>query len=176
MSTSYIGEIRLFGFGFATVGWLPCDGRLLPIANYDTLYALIGTIYGGDGVNTFGLPDLRGRLPVHQGQGIGMQNSYVIGQMGGVESAQLLTNHMPTHTHLVHASNAAAISPGPSSAVLPAAISGDTLYSSDTSGSEFILASSAVSLQGGGLPHDNTMPTLTMNFCICVEGIFPSRN
>ena len=176
MSSPYLGEIRLFGFSRMPVGWQTCNGRLLSIAEYDALFALLGTAYGGDGVNTFAVPDLRGRVPIHQGQGSGL-SPYVIGQMAGTENVTLLGTQMPGHTHTMLATTAAATSLTPGAALLPGAISGDTLYASDVSGATPIgMAPVSTSAAGGTQPHDNTMPTLTVQYCISLYGIFPSQS
>jgi microcystin-dependent protein len=177
MSTPYIGEIRMFAFGTrgAPNGWQACDGSLLPIAQYDALFALIGTTYGGDGQTTFGVPDLRGRVPVHQGQGPGLSN-YVIGQRAGTETVTVLSTQMPAHTHTAVASTAAASTGSPGNTVLPGAVANQTMYVTDTTGgAPFTLAGSSVSNAGGSQPHENCMPTLTVQFCIATQGIFPSQ-
>jgi microcystin-dependent protein len=175
MSTPYIGEIRMFAFGRTPLGWQACDGSLLPIAQYDPLFALIGTTYGGDGQTTFGVPDLRGRVPIHQGQGPGLSN-YVIGQVAGTETVTLTSGQMPAHTHTLVATTGAASTLTPGSAVLPGAVSGDTFYVSDVTGATpGAMSAQAVSAAGGNQPHENTMPTLTLQFCIATEGIFPTQ-
>lgn len=176
MSEAYIGEIRMFGYNFAPRGWLDCNGSLLAIAQYDVLFALIGTTYGGDGQTTFALPDLRGRLPISQGQGPGLSN-YVIGQVAGTENVTLLSTQMPAHSHSAVATSASANVGSPGTTVLPGAISSDTLYTNDvTNLVPNVMAASSVSFAGGSAPHENCMPTLTVRYCIAVEGIFPSRN
>ena len=176
MSNPYVGEIRLLGFNFAPMGWIPCDGRLLAIAQYDVLFALIGTIYGGDGVTTFAVPDLRGRIPVHQGQGPGL-STYVLGQKAGTETVTLTMNQIPSHTHQMVATTAAANTGTPGSAVLPGTVSNQTMYVTDTSGgTPFTMAPQSMTTAGGSQPHENCMPTLTVNYAISAFGIFPSRN
>ena len=177
MSQPYIGEIRMFAFGSrgAPNGWQACDGSLLPIAEYETLFTLIGTIYGGDGQSTFAVPDLRGRVPIHQGTGPGLSN-YVIGQRAGTETVTVTPSQMPAHTHTAVATTAAATTGTPGNAVLPGAVSGATMYVTDLTGAApFSLGGSAVSLAGGSQPHENCMPTLTVQFCIAVYGIFPTQ-
>ena len=177
MSTPYIGEIRMFGFGTrgAPNGWQACDGSLLPISQYDALFALIGTTYGGDGQNTFGVPDLRGRVPIHQGQGPGLSN-YVIGQMAGTETVTVLQTQMPAHTHTLVATTGAASSLTPGTSLLPGTISGDSFYDSDITGTAAVqMSPQSTSLAGGSQPHENTMPTLTVQYCIATQGIFPSQ-
>ncbi|MBW8851884.1 MAG: phage tail protein [Xanthomonadales bacterium] len=174
MSTPYIGEIRMFGFGRTPNGWQACDGSLLAISQYDALFALIGTTYGGDGQTTFAVPDLRGRLPIHQGQGPGLSN-YVIGQRAGTESVTVLPTQMPAHTHTLVATTAAASSLTPGNTLLPGSISGDTFYVSDTTGATVLaMSAQSTSLAGGSQPHENCMPTLTVQYCIATFGIFPS--
>lgn len=177
MSTPFIGEIRMFAFGTrgAPNDWQACDGSLLPISQYDALFALIGTTYGGDGQTTFAVPDLRGRVPTHQGQGPGLSN-YVIGQRAGTETVTLLSTQMPTHTHTMVAATAAATSLSPGNTLLPAAVSGETMYVTDTTGaSTLVMSTQSTSVSGGSQPHENCMPTLTVQFCIATAGIFPSQ-
>ncbi len=169
MSNPYVGEIRMFGFNFAPVGWQACDGSLLAIAEYDTLFALIGTTYGGDGQNTFGVPDLRGRVPLHQGSGPGL-STYVIGQTGGTETVTLAANQID-HTHALPVSSAAATSPSPALGVM-AADSLDPVYSAGAPDVE--MHPTSVGVAGGNQPHENMMPTLTVSYCISLFGIFPS--
>ncbi|TNJ32878.1 phage tail protein [Arenimonas terrae] len=176
MSNPYVGEIRLLGFNFAPVGWFPCDGRLLSIAEYEVLFVLIGTTFGGDGVTTFGLPDLRGRVPIHQGQGPGL-STYVIGQMAGTETVTLISNNIPAHSHQAFATTAAASTGTPGPTLLPGTVSGQTMYVTDTSGgAPFTLAPQSMTTAGGNQPHENCMPSLTVGFCIAWAGIFPSQN
>lgn len=175
MSQPFIGEIRMFGFGRVPTGWQPCNGALLPISEYDALFALIGTTYGGDGQSTFAVPDLRGRLPVHQGQGPGLSN-YVLGQRAGAENVTLLPSQMPSHTHTLQATTSAAVSTTPGPALVPGAVSGDTFYVNTLTGNN-AAPMSALMLGNGGASqsHENSMPTLTVQYCIAVFGIFPSQ-
>jgi len=179
MSNPFLGEIRLFGGNFNPRGWAFCAGQLLPISENDALYALIGTTFGGDGQVTFGLPDLRGRIPIGQGTGPGL-SSYVVGQESGTETVTLTTNQIPTHTHTVSASSADATATTPTNAV-PARPSSATvgyLYlSSAASGTtDSPPAAASISAAGGNQPHDNIMPSLVLNYIIALEGVFPSRN
>lgn len=177
MSTPYIGEIRMFGFGSrgAPTGWQACDGSLLPISQYDALFALIGTIYGGDGQTTFAVPDLRDRLPIHQGQGPGLSN-YVIGQKAGSESVTLLSTQIPAHTHTLVATSGASTTTTPGTGVLPGTVSGDNFYVNTIAGNTAAaMSASMLSQAGGSQPHENCMPTLTVQFCISLFGIFPSQ-
>lgn len=171
----FVGEIRLLPYTFAPLGWQDCDGSLLPIASYQTLFTLVGTTYGGDGVNTFAVPDLRGRLPVHQGTGNGL-GSYVIGQMAGTETVTLTAAQLPAHTHIASVTTQVATTGTPAGNVELAAISGDTMYTSDTSGlNPIAMASSMIGPAGGNQPHENTMPTLPVRFCIALEGLWPQQ-
>lgn len=177
MSEPYIGEIRMFAFGTrgAPNGWQACDGSLLPISEYDTLFALIGTTYGGDGQTTFAVPDLRGRVPIHQGQGPGLSN-YVIGQRAGTETVTVLPTQMPAHTHVAVATSSAATTLTPGNDLLPGTVSGESFYVSDVSGTTAVaMSAQSTSLAGGSQPHENCMPTLTVQFCIAWSGIFPSQ-
>ena len=175
MSQPFIGEIRMFGFGRTPNGWQACDGSLLSIAEYEVLFTLIGTTYGGDGQSTFAAPDLRGRLPIHQGQGPGLSN-YVIGQVSGTETVTLNTLQMPAHTHTVLATTAAATTGNITNAIIPGAVSGETMYATDTAGgAAFTVAPVSVTAAGGSQPHDNTMPTLTVQYCIAWAGVYPQQ-
>lgn len=175
MSTPYVGEIRMFGFGRVPNGWFSCDGSLQPISEYEVLYTLIGTTYGGDGQSTFAVPDLRGRAPIHQGTGPGL-SSYVIGQMSGTESVTLLTQQLPSHNHALMATTAAATTGAVGVTVLPAAVSGDTMYVTNITGATgAALAANTLSSAGNTQPHDNLMPTLTVQYCIAWAGVFPSQ-
>lgn len=171
----YIGEIRLLPYSFAPLYWQDCDGSLLSISGNEVLYTVIGTTFGGDGVNTFAVPDLRGRLPVHRGTGLGL-STYVLGQMAGTEAVTLLTANLPQHNHVALATNALANTGTPSTTVELGAISGDTMYTGDISGlTPHPAATSMIGVAGGNQPHDNTMPTLTVRFCIALQGLFPSQ-
>jgi microcystin-dependent protein len=174
----YVGEIRMFGFSRTPVNWLPCDGRLLSIADYEVLYSLIGTTFGGNGQTTFGLPDMRGRLPVNQGQGPGLSN-YVMGGQAGAETVTLTTAQIPAHTHPVFATANNVSTNTPGNTVMPGALTNtDTMYATDTTGAtQLALQSNAVGMAppAGNLPHDNTMPTLTVPYFIAVNGIYPTQ-
>jgi microcystin-dependent protein len=173
----YLGEIRLLPFGFAPVGWQDCDGSLLSIAENDALFVLLGTNYGGDGVSTFAVPDLRGRLPVHRGTGRAL-SPYVLGQKTGSEAVTLITANLPAHTHAVQATNAPASTGAPTTGTAElATISGDTMYTSDITGlTVHPAAASMLTTVGGSQAHDNTMPTLAVRFCIALAGVFPSQS
>lgn len=177
MSTPYIGEIRIFGFPRIPNGWHACDGSLLSIAEYETLYTLLGTTYGGDGVTSFAVPDLRGRVPIHWGRGPGL-SAYVAGQMSGTEGVTLTQLQMPAHNHIMLAgtSTATALPPGPTLA--PAAVTGgDTMYITDLAGATPVaLAANELAFTGNNVAHENLMPTLTLSICISLFGIFPSQS
>jgi microcystin-dependent protein len=181
MAQPFLGEIKMFAGNFQINGWHFCDGSLLSIAQESALFALLGTTYGGDGVNTFGLPDLRGRVPIHQGTGPGLSN-YVIGQLSGTETVTLLSTQMPAHNHSVQASTNAGIQPAPSPQGVLAkpvdTLSTPTIYA--VPGANPVVASampaSSISNTGGNLPHDNLMPTVGINYIIALQGVFPSRN
>jgi microcystin-dependent protein len=173
MSEPFIGNIMMFGGSFAPLGWAFCDGSLLPIAQYDALFALIGTTYGGDGQNTFGLPDLRGRIPIHQGQGPGLSN-YVIGQVAGAETITLTGQQMPVHTHAVLSNAATGNSDDPTNNFLGA--QPELLEYISGGSANATMKSNAVSNSTGGQSHNNIMPVLVLNYVIALEGIFPSQN
>jgi microcystin-dependent protein len=173
MAEPFVGEIRMFGFNFAPTNWALCAGQLMSIAQNTALFSLLGTTYGGDGVQTFALPDLRGRVPLSQGQGPGLSN-YDMGQRAGEENHTLIQTEMPQHTHLVSAAAA-------SDALVPAnnfpgndARTPLNIYNTTTDGS--IMNSSMIGLAGGSQPHNNMQPYLCINFCIALYGIFPSRS
>lgn len=176
MSNPFIGEIRMFGGNFAPQGWAFCNGALMAISENDTLFTLIGTTYGGDGQSTFALPDLQGRLPVHQGQGPGLSN-YVIGQAGGVETVTLTTNQIPNHNHgfIASASTASTTTAQNQTLAQPSTID---LYRPATSPStppNATLNAAAVVGAGGSQPHDNVQPFQCISFIISLFGIFPSQ-
>jgi|SRR5579863_1194728 len=169
MSSPYVGEIRMGGWNFAPSGWMLCEGQLLPISQYEVLFNLIGTIYGGDGVNTFALPDLRGRLPIHQGSGAG--NFLTIGQLGGEEEITLTTAQIPAHTHALQVQSAQGSSPGPGGAVPAASALEEYSTAAGANAMAPVLASA-----GSSLPHDNMPPFLAVTFVISLFGIFPSQS
>jgi microcystin-dependent protein len=176
MTTPYVGEIRLLSFPRIPNGWFACDGSLLPISQYDVLFVLLGTTYGGDGISTFGVPDLRGQLPLHMGTGQGL-TPRVLGQAGGAENVTLLTANMPQHAHTYAATSSVASATAPSSSLELGALSNDKMYATTTTGAiGFAMTPAAISSIGGNLPHENTMPTLTVSFCIAWADIFPSQS
>ncbi|HSC67510.1 MAG TPA: tail fiber protein [Cellvibrio sp.] len=172
----YLGDIRLFAGNFAPAGWVICDGRLLAISENDALYAIVGTTYGGDGIDTFAVPDLRGRLPVGQGSGVGLSER-VIGQKFGVESVTLLTPQIPSHNHSFNASTSApSTSPSPAGTVFAHSDTDKIYVSSPTGPLPETLNTATVQLTGGTQPHTNIMPTTAINYIMSTVGIFPSRN
>jgi microcystin-dependent protein len=174
MSQPYVGQVIAVGFNFAPINWALCNGQVLPISQYQELYAVIGTTYGGDGLNTFALPDLRGRVVVGAGQGPGLQ-TYVQGQMAGTEEVTLNANQIAAHSHALMATTAAGLVATPGTTVVPGATSaGDDVYSN--AGASTTLAPGAVSVApGGGLPHENRQPHNVVNYIIALYGIFPSQ-
>lgn len=175
MSEPYIGEIHMFGGNFPPVGYAFCNGTPLPIAQYDALFALIGTTYGGDGQTTFNLPDLRGRIPVHQGQGRGLP-PVALGQSAGSETVTLIGQQLPVHNHPASASTQGATTTNPQGALLAATTTNNELYAAPGAGPAVKLAPQSVAPAGGNQPHDNLMPFLAINFIIALEGLFPPRN
>ncbi len=166
MTEPFIGEIQIFGFQFAPRGWALCNGQLLPINQNQALFSLLGTMYGGNGTTTFALPDLRGRVPLDVGAGLRS------GRAGQARSLHTLsTSEMPAHTHIPIASSAAASSPSPADATWTNM--GTASYASSPNTQ---MAGNAVAPAGGSQPHENRSPYLTVNFCIALQGIFPSRN
>lgn len=160
----------MFGGNFAPAGWAFCDGALLSIADNDVLFALIGTTYGGDGQNTFALPDLRGRLPIHTGSSQG--SSYVIGQQTGIESVTLAPAQIPPHSHNILAGAGGTRETSPANAFF--ASGGSELYASNRVAAISGLSASTAAATGGNQPHDNLMPYLCVSFIISLFGIFPS--
>ncbi|MFO0590955.1 MAG: tail fiber protein [Polyangiaceae bacterium] len=172
MSDPFVGEIRMFGGNFAPIGWAFCNGQLVAISENETLFTLLGTTYGGDGVTTFALPDLRGRLPIHQGAGGG--GNYTPGQAAGVESVTLTANQMPAHLHTITASTVDAETASPAGALF-AASSDTPFYGPSVPGKGTTLHPTVLGAVGGTMPHDNMMPYLAVSFIIALEGIFPSQ-
>ena len=165
MSEPFLAEIKLVGFNFAPRGWAFCDGQILPINQNQSLFSLLGTTYGGDGRTSFGLPDLRGRTPVHLGDGL------TLGQKAGEETHTLNVNEMPQHDHNAQASNTNADTRNPTSNVLARALN---LYRNPDNLTD--IRSGTVANVGGGLGHNNMQPYLVLNFVISLQGLFPSRN
>ena len=171
MSEPFLGEIRIFPYNFAPQGWAFCQGQVLPISQNTALFSLLGTTYGGNGQTTFALPDLRGRVPLGQGQGPGLSN-YVLGQSGGAESATLSTSQLPAHTHPVVANSGTGSTGRPGGAV-PARTASAT-YAAAPDGTA--MNAGMIGAAGGNQPFDLRQPYLALNPCIALQGIFPSRN
>jgi microcystin-dependent protein len=174
MAEPFIGQIIMAGFNFAPRGYATCDGQLLSIAQNTALFSLLGTTFGGDGRVTFGLPDLRGRVPVHQGQGPGLTNR-TMGEVSGSETVTLISSQMPMHNHLLSVTNVAGALGTPNGNFIAASSdSAVAMYRPTSDGST--LNPQSIGLAGGNQPHNNMQPYLVINFCIAMEGIFPSRN
>lgn len=176
MSEPFIGEIRMFGFNFAPRNWSFCNGQLLPISQNSALFSLLGTSYGGDGRTTFGLPEMRGRTPVHYGSGPGLTPRQ-IGQRSGQEGVTLTPAQLPSHNHAAQmkAESRPANLTDPTNAILA---NGPTAYRANTPAEDVNMDANAVTIAntGGNQPHDNMMPYAAVNFCIALFGIFPSRS
>jgi microcystin-dependent protein len=166
MAQPYVGEIRMFAGNFAPAGWMFCEGQLLPISENEVLFQLIGTTYGGDGQSTFALPDLRGRLPLHQGNGFGLA------AMGGAEEVTLTTNQIPAHSHPFLASSASGNTSSPQNNTVAQTDGTIQLYIADAPGANMNPA--AIAPTGGSQPHTNFQPYLCVSFIISLFGIFPS--
>ena len=173
MAESFLGEIRIFGFNFPPKGWASCVGQVLSISQNSALFSLLGTFYGGNGVNTFALPDLRSRMPLGMGQGPGLSD-YAIGEQGGVEAVTLIAGELPSHNHLAVGSTSKGDSLVPTGCVWSADAGGSAPYSS--AAPDGYLSPNAIGFTGGNLPHENRPPYLALNFSIALTGIFPSRN
>jgi microcystin-dependent protein len=167
MSEPFLAEIRVFSFGYAPKGWANCSGQLLPINQNQALFSLLGTTYGGDGRVNFALPDLRGCTPVHMGGG------FTLGQRAGEEAHTLTQAEMPTHTHVASGVTVNGDGPAPTNSLL--AGEATPMYAPPDSNLVSLVAGSIASA-GGSQPHSNMQPYLALNFCIALQGIFPSRN
>ena len=167
MSQPFVGEIRMFGGNFAPAGWAFCNGALLPISENDVLFNLIGTTYGGDGQDTFALPNLQSRIPVHVGPG------FVQGQTGGVETVTLTTNQIPSHSHVPQA-NTVPGQTSPQNGVWAA--TNPSLNNYSNGAPTLAMATTAIGSSGGSQPHDNMVPCLAVNFILSLFGIFPSQS
>ena len=169
----YLGEIRIFSGNFAPKGWAMCNGQLLSISSNTALFSLLGTFYGGNGTTTFALPDLRSRLPIHQGQGQGL-SPYNVGQNGGFENITLNTQQLPRHNHNINTSNGPGNNIHPANTILASTTSDKPYTSAASDGST--LNTAAVTYVGGNQPHNNLEPYLCMTFIIATQGIYPPRN
>ena len=177
MVDAYLGEIRMFGGYYEPQNWAFCNGQLLAIAQYQALYSLLGTAYGGDGRTNFGLPDLRGRIPISKGQFPGSQFNYQLGQKGGVEKVTLTTDNLPAHTHKVMANDNTQDATGPSNAFFGATSGSDPdLSVYDDPNSVVQLNEGVLESSGGSVPLDNMQPYLCINFIIALQGSYPERS
>lgn len=181
MSQPYVGQILMFAGSFAPAGWMTCQGQSVPISEYDTLFNLIGTTYGGDGQEAFNLPDLQGRVPIHMGQGGGLSN-YVIGQKSGTETVTLTSQQIPSHNHLVVAASSPGSQNTPSGSVILAdeqvglGTASPFVYTPFNSGAPnpVTMAASTISTTGGNQPHENIQPVITVTYIIAMFGVFPT--
>ena len=167
MAQPYVGEIRMFAGNFPPVGWMFCDGNQMAISENETLFQLIGTTYGGDGQETFNLPDLRGRIPIHQG------NGFILAETGGVEEVTLTTQQIPIHTHAMLGTTSIANDATPANNVMAQSNTFDPYQTSDPNAP---MASQSISPVGGSQPHTNFQPYLCINFIISLFGIYPRPN
>jgi microcystin-dependent protein len=171
MAQPYIGEIRMFGGNFAPAGWMFCEGQTLPISENDALFTLIGTTYGGDGQETFNLPNLASRVPIHMGTGKS-GTTYQIGEMAGVETVTLSTQQIPVHNHLLTGSNDLANSPNPGGSVVARSPQTNAFINADPGPQ---MSNQFLGPAGGSQPHENMQPFLCINFIISLFGVFPSQ-
>ena len=173
MADPFVAEIRIFPFNFAPKGWAFCDGQLLPISQNTALFSLLGTMYGGDGKSTFGLPNMQGNAAMMWGQGPGL-SLYDEGQMGGSQTVTLLVSEIPVHTHTMQAFALAADLKEPQAGAVLTRTQNGALY--NTTISNIVqMASQGLTSAGGSLPHNNMMPSLSLNFCIALQGVYPPR-
>ena len=178
MASPYLGEIRALGFSFAPFGWAMCNGQLIPISQNDALYSLLGTTYGGDGVNTFQLPNLQGRVPMHQGTG---QITTTLGQVQGTTQVTLTTATMPAHNHTITVADTqsggivdSSAAPTPTSYLSDT--NADGVYNQTPPALDATAAAGAIGQSGGSQPHENEQPFLVITFAIALQGIYPSQN
>ena len=172
MSDQFVAEIRIFGFNFPPVGWALCAGQLLPISQNTALFSLVGTYYGGDGKTTFGLPNLGGAVPIHQGQGPGL-SPRALGQTGGVETVTLASSQMAVHTHGAACNTGNGNDYGPGGDVWAKDAGAGNEYAPAASGQ---MNTASLTPAGGGQAHNNLQPYLSMNYCIAMQGIYPPRS
>ncbi len=174
MSEPFVGEIRMFAGNFAPRGWAFCDGQLLAVSQNDALFSLLGTIYGGDGRTTFGLPDLRGRIPIHAGSGPGL-NPRRLGAKDGVEKVTVATSQLPSHTHPLQGVNTIANDPNPENHTVGISSTFDFYQTTNASGGGGEMSTQAITSVGGSRSHTNLMPYLCIHYIIALFGIYPSR-
>jgi len=173
MADPFVAEIRIFPFNFAPHGWAFCNGQVMPISQNTALFSLLGTNYGGNGTSTFGLPNYAGAAPMHWGDGAGL-TPRVIGEIGGSDNVTLLNSEIPLHTHALVGSSSLADSPSPTGAE-SSRVSGATPYLPPAGAPLVPMSPSAIGISGGGFPHNNMQPYVTLNFCIALQGVFPPR-
>lgn len=176
MSDPFVAEIRIFPFNFAPSGWAFCNGQLMPISQNTALFSLLGTKYGGDGKATFALPDLQGRAAMHPGQGSGLSLLHDLGEQGGSDQVTLLQSDIPSHVHTLQAAGNNATQGTLTNNVALGTTAGGALYQTQTGSNLVPMSANALAPVGGGLPHNNMQPYLTLNFCIALQGIFPQRS
>jgi microcystin-dependent protein len=174
MSDQFVAEIRIFPFNFPPTGWAFCDGQLMPISQNTALFSLLGTVYGGDGKSTFALPDLQGSAPMQPGQGQGL-TLRDLGEMSGVESITLLQSEIPVHAHQLRCDTQDPADLQQPSPVRTFAASQNAAAFAPSNSATVMMAPQSLPPAGGGLPHNNMQPYLTLNFCIALQGIFPQR-
>jgi microcystin-dependent protein len=174
MSSPFVAEVRLFACNFAPSGWALCNGQLLPISQNTALFSLVGTYYGGDGKSTFALPDLQGNVAVNAGQGPGLSDRF-LGEMSGSPFVTLIDSEMPAHPHAEQALNAFAASNDPAGRMPAKPFGGGLLFEPGASNLVTMSPSSLAPI-GGSQPHNNMMPTLVLNYCIALQGVFPPRS
>jgi len=175
MSDQFVAEIRIFPFNFAPKGWAFCDGQLLPISQNTALFSLLGTTYGGDGKSNFALPDMQGNTPMQQGQGSGL-SLRDLGEVAGEQTVTLLQTELPAHIHTAVAATGSGQGSPVGNAWASGLKTGPSLYSPPgANGKDVSMSPVALTITGGGQPHNNLMPYLTLNFCIALQGIFPAR-
>ena len=174
MGEPFLSEIRIMSFNFAPRGWAMCNGQLLPIAQNQPLFSLLGTFYGGDGKSTFALPDFQDQAAQSQGQGQGL-SEFFLGEQSGAPFVTLLQSEMPAHTHNVSASNVLAEFQAPTNQSSLARSSGANAYQTVTNASLTNMSFQTAAPAGGSLPHNNLQPYLVLNFCIALQGVFPAR-
>lgn len=175
MADPFVAEIRIVGFNFAPRGWAFCNGQLLPISQNTALFSLLGTNYGGNGISTFGLPNLQGSAPIGTGQGAGLSDR-ILGEVGGNATVTLLENEIPSHTHVLNASTSLGTRAAAAGSIwaAPGAGRGRQGYQS-TKGTGVTMHPSALNQAGSGAPHNNLPPCLVVNFIIALQGVFPPR-
>jgi microcystin-dependent protein len=174
MASPFVAEVRIFACNFAPTGWATCDGQLLPISQNTALFSLLGTTYGGDGESTFGLPNLQGSAAMHPGQGPGL-SPHDLGETAGEQTVTLLQNEMPSHAHVMQGTAGIANQNNPGGFLLGRPFGGGSMYKAPSGAVTAQLALQAIAPAGGGMPHNNMQPYLTVLFAIALQGIFPSR-